>query len=134
MKTPDKEFDTLIRDALSAEEREVFDRLGEPSLPELMTASFHGRLRWMNVYATVWSFAFFALAVVSVVKFFQTDELITMLRWGLGFGLGLGMSMMLKVWFWLNMQRHSLSREIKRVELAVAHLAGELRSRGGPEA
>ena len=134
MKTQDQELDTLIREALSAEERAVFDRLGEPSLPELMTESFRGRLRWLNVYATVVTFAFFALAVVSAVKIFQTDEVVTMLRWGLGFGLGLAVSLALKVWFWLDMQRHSLSREIKRIELAVAHLASELKSPGAPQA
>ncbi|WP_152049246.1 DUF6768 family protein [Tautonia marina] len=132
MKTQDHELDTLIRAALSAEERTMFDRLGEPSLPELMTESFRGRRRWINVYATVVTFAFFGLAVVSAVKIFQTDEVVDILRWGLGFGLGLAVSLALKVWFWLDMQRHSLSREIKRIELAVAHLAHELNSHKGP--
>jgi hypothetical protein len=134
MKTQDHELDTLIREALSAEERAVFDRLGEPSLPELMTESFRGRLRWINVYASVMSFIFFTLAIVSAVKIFQTDEVVVILRWGLGFGLGLAVSLALKVWFWLDMQRYSLSREIKRIELAVAHLASELKSPGAPRA
>ncbi|MEW4571028.1 DUF6768 family protein [Tautonia sp. JC769] len=131
MKTQDHELDTLIREALSAEERAVFDRLGEPTLPELMTESFRGRLRWINVYASVMSFIFFGLAIVSVVKIFQTDEVVEILRWGLGFGLGVAVSLALKVWFWLDMQRYSLSREMKRIELAVAHLASELKSHRG---
>lgn len=131
MKTNDSKLDTLIRDALSAEDRELFDRLGEPSLTELMTESYRGRLRWMNVCATIVTFAFFALAVVSVVKILQAEEVAEMIRWGLGFASGLAVSLALKVWFWLDMQRHALSREIKRVELAVAHLAVELRSRNG---
>lgn len=133
MKTDGKEFDTLIREALSAEEREVFDRLGEPSLPQLMIETFRGRLRWMNVYATVMTFAFFGLAIVSAVKILQADEVAEMLRWGLGFIAGLAVTLALKVWFWLEMQRHSLTREIKRVELAVAHLAGQLRHPRGPD-
>lgn len=129
MTTNGKELDALIREALSTEEREVFDRLGEPSLPAMMIGGFRGRLRWMNFYAMLMTFAFFALAVVSVVKIFQAEEVADMLRWGVGFAFGLAGTMALKVWFWLEMQRFALSREIKRVELAVAHLAGELRSR-----
>ena len=33
----------------------------------------------------------------------------------------------LKFWFWMEIHRHSLLREIKRVELQVAHLGAQLR-------
>lgn len=129
MTTNGKDFDVLIREALSTEEREVFDRLGEPSLPAMMIGGFGGRLRWVNLYASLLTFAMFGLAVFSVVKIFQAEEVAEMIRWSVGFAFGLASSLGLKVWFWMQMERYALSREIKRVELAVAHLAGELRSR-----
>ena len=132
MKANGKELDTLIREALSREELEIFDRLAEPSLPDLLTEHFRGRLRWLNLYGFVLTFVFFGLAVYCAVRLFQTDELAVLLRWGVGLLACMLAVSGLKLWFWMEMQRHALTREIKRVELAVAHLAGELRSRGGP--
>lgn len=131
MKTTDNQLDTLIREALSAEDRALFDRLGEPSLTDMLTETYRGRLRWVNLYTTVISLAFFALAVVSAVQIFQAEEVAEMIKWLLGFIAGLAITLSSKVWFWLEMQRHATSREVKRVELAVAHLAADLRSRNG---
>jgi hypothetical protein len=132
MTTEGKPLDALIREALSREEAALFDRLGEPTLPDMMLETFRGRRRWLNVYISLVTFVFFGLAVLSVVRIFQAEEVAEMLRWGVGFGLGLSVSLALKVWFWLEMQRHATSREIKRVELAVAHLAAELRATRTP--
>jgi hypothetical protein len=133
MKTDDRRLDTLIREAMSREDAELFDRIGEPSLPDLLTESFRGRLRWLNLFGFVLTFACFGLAAFCAVMVLRADEATTMLRWGLGFAFGLVSLSALKLWFWLELQRHALTREIKRVELAVAHLAGELRSRAaGP--
>lgn len=133
MKTHDQELDTLIRDALSAEDRALFDRLGEPSLPKLITDTFRGRLRWMNALAILYTLVFFGLAIYCAVMVFQTEDVASMLRWGLGLLICIFFVAFLKLWFWLEIQRHALSREIKRVELAVAHLASELRSPGAPQ-
>jgi hypothetical protein len=35
---------------------------------------------------------------------------------------------MIKVWFWMEIQKNAIVREIKRVELQVANLAAAMRS------
>ena len=37
-------------------------------------------------------------------------------------------STMIKVWFWMEIQKNAIVREIKRVELQVANLAAAMRS------
>jgi hypothetical protein len=132
MTTEDKQLDALIREALSREEAALFDRLGPPSIPDLLTETFRGRLRWLNLFGGLLSFVFFGLAVYCAVMIFRTDALPAMIRWGLGFAFCLSAVWGLKLWFWMEMQRHATSREIKRVELAVAHLAAELRATRAP--
>jgi hypothetical protein len=52
------------------------------------------------------------------------------IRWGVGFLFGFLTVIGGKTWYWNQMERVALTREIKRVELLVAQLAAELRARG----
>jgi hypothetical protein len=126
MTTRDRsDLDNLIRDALSQEEAELFDRLGEPSLPELVSDTFRGRRRWLMWLTGVITAIFFGLSIYCVVRFLGTDDIPTMLRWG-GAALFCLLAVVAnKTWSWMEMQRVALSREIKRLELAVAHLAAQ---------
>ena len=36
---------------------------------------------------------------------------------------------MLKIWYWMEMNRHTLTREIKRVELQIAELVHKVENR-----
>ncbi|QEH31997.1 hypothetical protein OJF2_04660 [Aquisphaera giovannonii] len=127
MKPHDRDFDDLLSEALSREEAEVFRRLGKPSVFHLVTDTFRGTMRWLNILGYAVTIVVFGLGIVCLVGLLGTDRPPMMLRWGLGFGTCVLTVMALKVWFWMEMQRHSLLREIKRVELQVAHLGAQLR-------
>lgn len=134
MKTDDQGFDSALRDALTREEAELLDRLGRPTSIDLVTDLFRGSLRWVNLYGLVLSLVFFGLTVYFLVGFLNASEPASLIRWGVGFGSSLLMLMAIKIWFWLDMQRHAQLRELKRLELQVAHLASQLREStgGGP--
>lgn len=123
----DNDVDTLIREALSQEEAEFFDRLGEPSVPEMLSDAFRGRHWWLNVLGGLLTLAAVIATFYCAVRFFGTVDLGERLGWGIGIVSGLVFTMALKVWYWLEMQRNSLTREIKRLELQVAHLGGLLK-------
>ena len=127
MKTNDRNFDALLVEALSREEAEIFQRLGKPSVFDLVTDTVRGSMRWLNILSYVFIIVLFGLGVVCLVGLLGTEHPPTMLRWGLGFGFCLLSVTALKLWFWMEIQRHSILREIKRVELQVAHLGAQLR-------
>lgn len=130
MKTNDRNFDALLVEALSREEAEIFQRLGKPSVFDLVTDTFRGSMRWLNILGSVVTIVLFGLGVVCLVGLLGTEHPPTMLRWGLGFGFCLISVTALKLWFWMEIHRHSLLREIKRVELQVAHLGQSSARRG----
>jgi hypothetical protein len=54
-----------------------------------------------------------------------------MIRWGAAMLLCFGVITAIKIWYWLEMNRLALTRELKRVELRVAQLAQKLSEHGG---
>ena len=126
MKSKEDQIDKMIREALSQEEAEIFERVfDEPSVFELLTANFRGKRRYLAVLGIVIGVVFTALGVFSLLEFLAADEVPSMLRWGALLFFSLMSVMAMKVWHWMEMQRHALTREIKRLELQVANLASE---------
>jgi len=127
--TGQQEVDDLIREALRAEDAEALRALGEPGLPDMVTEVFRGRNRWVGATMTANLLAVTVFAVVCAVKFFGTDSPVLMVRWGAGFFFCVIVAVGCKLWYWMQLDRLAISREIKRVELILAHLAAGLRDR-----
>ncbi len=123
-----RDIDTLIREALGDEDREFLDSLEEPTLSEQVTYLFRGRWRWLNALSIGVALILFLLGIYCLVEFMSTDEVPAMLRWGAGALFCLLGTSYIKLWAWLELERHAVTREIKRLELQVAHLAA---ARGG---
>jgi hypothetical protein len=118
------ELDQRITQALRADEAEQFAKL-EPDLPpwEMMFETYKGRNRWLTMLASLWMVVFMAVVVWSVFRFFGTDDIKASLGWGmLAMVLFQGVGF-LKMWWFMEMQKNSIIREVKRVELQVASLA-----------
>jgi hypothetical protein len=63
-----------------------------------------------------------------VWRFTLAAEPRTMMMWGGGAALAVSGLALIKVWFWMEIQKNSIVREVKRVELQLANLAASLRS------
>ena len=46
-----------------------------------------------------------------------------MIAWSLGCMLSLGALAAMKIWYWMELQKNAITREIKRLEIHVARLA-----------
>lgn len=122
------ELDKRIEEALHNEDADLLNALREePSLFELLTDAFRGRYRWLNVLAAVWMLVFLVLSVVAAVKFFQAETQREMIMWAAGCLIGLMVVSLLKTWYWMELHKNALMREIKRLELQVARLSGRIR-------
>jgi hypothetical protein len=125
------DIDTLIREALSEEEAAFHARLGEASLYETVTAVFTGRNRWLTWMGMAATLAFLVLGAVSLVRYLGTPDLAERMTWAGAFFCAMGAVLAAKLWGWMEMQRNMLTREIKRLELQIAHLAAEVRGSRG---
>ncbi len=122
------ELDKKITEALRKEDDELFREVGEePGIFDMLFETFRGKRRWLNVLGAVWMLVFLVLGIASAVAFFRADTVRDMLMWNLGCFFCLSAVALLKVWYWMEMQRIVVMREIKRVELQIAHLAARLR-------
>jgi hypothetical protein len=122
MSTPNlRELDDKIRAAMQAE-HDLGDPAGEESLFQMLLEVFQGRRRWLNLYGFFLTFVFFGLTIWCAIRFFDAQETQAALGWATGF-LACFLSMaMLKIWFWMEMQKNQVLREVKRLELQVLRL------------
>ncbi len=122
------DLDRAIRHSLSAEDAELFDRLGaDQALHDQVLATFKGRLRWFNMAGWIAGVGLFGVACVLAWRFVQAQEVGDMLRWGAAAALAFAGVALVKVWFWLELQKNEIVREVKRLEVQVAALAAQLR-------
>ena len=120
MKDSVENIDVLIKQALTEEESEYLEKLSkEQNIFEELLTSFQGSRRWLSVYVLIIILIFFAISIYSLVQFVSVEDVRQMLLWGAAMGGSLLMVMALKIWYWMQMDKNSLTREIKRLELQI---------------
>ena len=127
-----QDLDDLIREALDEDERRFFDQLEEPGLHERMMQLLRGRNSWLTWVSMTVVTVFFALGIYCAVRFFQADDTKDLLFWQSAFFFSMMATMANKLWTWMELQTHSTLRELKRLELQVAHLTARLQERQEP--
>jgi len=121
------DIDEAIRKTLSAEDAELLARYGaDRSLHGQALDMFRGKLKWVNALGGIAGLALFAAGCYFAWRFVHAEELRHMLLWAGVAGLAfLGLALV-KIWFWLEIQKNGLVREVKRLELTIASLAAQL--------
>ncbi len=119
-----KDIDQMIREALRKEDSELLEHYRkEPAVHEMLMETFRGRFRWINALAFAGTVIILALLFVLAYLFFNAQSTQAMIAYAVGFLWGVVWIAMLKIWFWLEMNKNSLTREIKRLELQLANLS-----------
>lgn len=112
------EKDTAVIDALLAE---------EGGMPDMVAASFKGGMRrWVTLmYGVVTVVS--GLMFWSAYRFYDAESAEDTIFWGISVLVAVTVIGQLKNWIYMEMNRSSLMREIKRLELAIATLAQKQR-------
>ena len=118
----EENIDELIKQALSEEESDYLEKMGDQSLFEEGLDLFKGRRKWISIWIGFVIFIVFIGSIYSLVKFFEVSEVKDLMVWGGGFFLGIFMVTSLKIWAWMQMDRNAVIRELKRLELQIAVL------------
>jgi Family of unknown function (DUF6768) len=124
-------LDEEIRKALSEAELQKLDDLtGEQGMFDQLFSMFRGKMRFWNAYGFVLSFVALGFALWTGWNFLHSNDPHEMTLWGVGMGVAIFFIAMLKMWFWMEMHKNMVIREIKRVELQLVVLANALRDKG----
>ncbi len=122
------ELDKKIQEALRAEDAELFkDYAEEPSVFEMLMETCRGRHRWLNILGAFWTLVFLVLGIVAAVKFFSAEGTRDIVMWAAACIVCVSAVSMLKIWYFLEMNKNSVTREIKRLELQIARLAAQIK-------
>jgi len=116
------DLDRKIREALASEDAELSLRTIDAPLLEQVIDTFRGRNRWLVVLAWVFTTVWMAGAVVSGYQFLHADGERAMIAWAAGFGVCVLAVASLKIWYWMELSKNAVLRELKRVELRVVRL------------
>jgi hypothetical protein len=116
-----RDLDASIDAALDAEERELLRSISEePGYFSQALGVFGGRTGWVNVILMVVQTALFIAGAWAAWRFFQADDVLSALRWGLPSAVALLMALIVKLALWPVIQTNRLLRELKRLELLAA--------------
>jgi len=118
------EFDDKIRQALRTESDNVWKDVEEQGLFEQALGVMRGKHKSLTIIANAVMVLLFAMTVYCVVRFFGAETTRMQIVWSVGFLTSNMVVAMMKLWFWMQMDKNTVIREVKRLELQVATLAG----------
>lgn len=120
------DLDKRIFEALKEEDREVLKSYSEEAgLFELVGASFKGKQRFFSIGIWILNPIILGAAIYCGLQFFSADSTQYQMAWMAGFLLSFISIGQLKVWYWMELNKITMLREIKRLELQVALLASK---------
>ncbi len=116
-----RDIDELIDEALDAEEKELLRSIGEePGFFSQTLGIFGGPTGWANAVLMGAQIILFLVGAWAAWHFFQADEPVTQLRWGIPAAVLLIVATIMKMALLPRMEANRLMRELKRIELRLA--------------
>lgn len=116
-------LDQAIRNALSKEDAEFLARFEDETPIREALGTFSGKWGAMNVFAAVITFGVFGVFVYCAWNVFTVSDVRATVIWSAGALWAALAVAMLKMYFWMEMNKNVVLREVKRLELQVARLA-----------
>jgi len=117
-------FDDDIRGAMQTGADDTSLRsAGDEGMIRQVAATFHGRMRRWILITWVASLFWVGVAVWAATAFFRAQETRDWIMYACIFLFASMATAMLKMWYLMEINRNTHTREIKRVELQLARLA-----------
>lgn len=114
--------DDSIRAALRAEQADLLRDLEEPGIFSRIATAMRLGPRWVTAYVFTASIALMAVGIWCGIRLFAATEVRELVLFATGLLAILMAILAMKVWFWMQMEKYVLLREVKRLELQVARL------------
>lgn len=117
------EIDRLITESLSREEAEFYRSLDEEGLSGKVRSLYTGKMGWMAVATAIVNVAAAAISVYCLIMIFTLPETVDIIRYLSVLIIAWSFGCMVKLWQWMQMDKDSIIREMKRLEFQVAILS-----------
>lgn len=125
MKNNKEEIDQIIKDSLTQEEAKFYEELEEQNLLNKIGGVFKGKVGWLVIIMNILSLIALGFFIYCTVEFLNTDNTNELIKWGAGAIYSVLFICMIKIYFWQAMHKNDMLREMKRLELQIAALAGK---------
>ena len=119
-------IDDIIKEALTQEEAKFYDKLDEQGLWKKIGGLFRGKNAWLFIMMNILNLIMLGLAVYCIIQFFNTESTNDLIKWSLAFFFCAIMMSMLKLYAWMQMDKNSILRELKRLEFQVSILSTKI--------
>lgn len=123
-------IDDTIRQALRAEDQEWFDSLAEQSPINQVIESFRTRNRFLIAFSIVITFGLMGGCVWCGIEMFRAPEVREQILWAMGVFFTVQGITAIKLWYFMELNKNSVVRETKRMELQIARLTSGLTRSG----
>lgn len=121
-----EEVDLLIKEALTKEEAKFYDSLDEQNLLQMFGGVFDGKNKWIVIMMNIVNLIVLGFFVYCIVQFFNTDVTNELIKWSVAGIICILTLSMLKLYMWMQMDKNSIIRELKRLELQVSALSSKV--------
>ena len=123
------DFDDKLRQALESGEPLELDR--QDSLRDLLAQSFKAQKRWMVLFLWAEGLTLMVVGIWAIVRLYDAQELKPLIVWSTVLILCGVFYVLVKVIGWQWMNKYSIMREIKRLELRISALQESMRRDDG---
>jgi hypothetical protein len=121
------DIDDKITSALEKEEAELFREFdSDQNLHEMIADSYRSRNRWFIIMMDLVIVFAMVVMIVAGWLYFSADTVKGQIMYAVLFLCGGFAMSQFKQWHWMQINRNSMIREIKRVELQITALAKRL--------
>ncbi len=125
MKNNNEEIDQIIKESLTQEEAQFYNELEEQNLLHQLGSLFTTKMGWLIVVMNIVIVVMFVFSIYCVIQFLNTDSTNEMIKWVAAGFICWSSVAMIKLFLWMQMDKNTILRELKRLELQVAVMSSK---------
>tara|TARA_R110002124_G_scaffold47149_1_gene140652 strand:+ start:1921 stop:2301 length:381 start_codon:yes stop_codon:yes gene_type:complete len=118
-----EDIDKLIEESLNKEEAEFYHNLEEEGLLKQWGGLYKGAFKGWAILMTIVQLALTVITFYLGYEFFTGSLSTEFIQIGAAFFIVFFATSMLKLWHWMQMDKNSILREMKRIEFQIAVLS-----------
>jgi protein-S-isoprenylcysteine O-methyltransferase Ste14 len=121
-----EDIDQLIEESLNEKEAKFYHQLDEEGLFKQWGGLYKGKLAGWALLISVVNVVIAFVTIWFGYKYFTETDPMLMAKYGGILVVGLIMNGMVKLWHWMQMDKNSILREMKRMEFQIAILSDKV--------